>query len=192
MMENITPPFQIKFILSRGDYMSMIRMLYPRSIWWYVALPVMQIVMVVVFAFISAETPQRAIEVLHYGVTNIFDLPWKVYAFFFGTIAAAYAIYSWVLWLAYFGYKDLPTKDKEQIILLDDTGIHIQSSGLASDIAWDAIVKVIESKNHILLAISKHQGALLALRDINAEYLDAMKTYIAAKIPAELPWDVRR
>ena len=80
-------------------------------------------------------------------------------------------------------YPKNAVADQEITIALDGSGISSEAPGLAAQIGWAAVEKVIETKDHLFLAISRREAVALPRRAVDGDAaFDAIRAYVCAHI----------
>jgi hypothetical protein len=111
---------------------------------------------------------------------------------FAGLMALLAITLVWPEWLirlaAYFSYKRMAFADQDYLVELNDDGVHIRTDGASSQIDWARMLRVIETRKHVILAVGARQGACLPLRALPpGTDKAAVIAYVKTRAKPDLP-----
>lgn len=86
-----------------------------------------------------------------------------------------------LLWKSYKIIALTPTFKEPLEYLIDSQGVHVSQNEETADLAWDMVIKVIETKTQLVIYNSPKNGFILPKKQLGDDY-DAIKRYIKENV----------
>lgn len=161
MSDAVESQHQITYTLNARDYAAMTRELTRRPLWRGAVM--LGIMLVGVWCLVAYSTGVYDPLLIAQGIHRSGALPW-----FLGGMGAAVllAVSShWFAWaISFLYYRQLASADAVITLGLADDGIHATSSVANTDLPWASIKRVVRTRAHVFLPISRREALIMPRR----------------------------
>ncbi|NTF06831.1 YcxB family protein [Agrobacterium rubi] len=161
----------IRYVCMRSDFIAVTRALIRRP-FWRTALTVVLSLIIAGHLFVMAwfwpvkEGVPTWYAELHFRYWPIWFLP-LLLTVFSGHLAGL---------MAAMVFKTRAAANQDIVVTLSRDGVRARSADINSDISWSGIVKAIQTRTHLFLALSKREALILPRRGFasDADYAEAV------------------
>jgi hypothetical protein len=187
-MNQLPAVLRIAYRTTRADYVALCVAMM-RDPWRRIILEI--VVYIAVLLVLLFAISGFSVDAFLRQLTDLATLgaPWWVYVLLLAGPLLALAHPQWVALVAALTYKRNAIADKDVALSFDGNGIVTTAPNLVSHLAWDAIIRVIETPTHAFLAISQREALILPRRAFSEEHdwrmlLGFIRARLAANVVA--------
>jgi hypothetical protein len=187
-MNQLPAVLRISYRTTRADYVALC-MAMMRDPWRRIVIEIAIYLALVAITLFAASNFDTATFMRVLGDIASFAAPWWLYVLLVAGPLLALAHPQWVALIAAFTYNRNAIADKDVALSFDGNGIVTTAPNLVSHLAWDAIIRVIETPTHAFLAISRREALILPRRAFADEHdwkmlLGFIRARLAANVAA--------